>query len=284
RIKKGKELEILDFDIVTRFNPKIEPVYFKQIIPVPLKSTSDFIYEKVDNLEVIKNIINSTFFKKFLSNNYFTEAKDIKLNDFRVKEELLKCRNGYFNWFFKGDKRTVKSFFGDSTLQLVKNSIGLGNYFKAIEQFNVRDALIIYLNGGSDMADKGKMIADHLRQEINGKETGVILTDEEYYFAAGQLAQYILGFNQSNKPTYALINPILNGKTNDKLKENIKHLFLKYDYAIQPSKRFKNLYAMFILYQAEKEKIDEEMLIAGYLYSPLIYEKKVEEEKNNDAE
>ncbi|MEG0680123.1 MAG: CRISPR-associated protein Cse4 [Eubacterium sp.] len=284
RIKKGKELEIHDFDIVTGFNPKIDPIVFRQVIPVPEKGATDFVYEKIDQLEMIKNIINSTFFKKFLSGNFFSDSKDIRLNDFRVKEELLNCRNGYFNWFFKGDQRIVKSFFSKSTLELIKNSISFGYVPKATEQYNVRDTLMGYFEGSTRMADRFKTIFNRLSDEINGKTTGVIQTDEEYYFIAGQLAKYLLSFNKASKQVYSIINPVINGKIDDNLRTIIKNLFIKYNYAIQPSKRFSNLYAMFFSYESEIKKINQETLIAGYLYSSLIYEKKVKEEEDNDVE
>ena len=280
RIKKGKEVEIHDFDIITKFNPNIKPIELKQVIPVNvalLKNAKEIlVYEKIKKLEKVKLIINNIFFKKFLTTNYFTDAKDIKLNDFRVKEELLKCRNGLFNWFYKGDTTVVKSLFPKSSLDLIKNSIDNGEMARAIDQFNVRSALILYLEGGEDMADKLKSINDKLRVKINDTKTSAIESDEEYYFAVGQVTNYLLSLNKSSKKTHGMVNPILNCKSSDKLKEEIEKIFKKYNYAIErANKRFNNLSAMVLGYEAEG-KVNEDILIAGYLYSNLIYEKKEE--------
>ena len=137
RMQKGKELEIHDFDEITGFEAEIEPIELKQYIPVPEKNATDLVYEKVKKLEDVKILINSVFFKKFLITNFFTDAKDIRLNDTKVKEELLRCRTGYFNWFFKGESVAVRSFFAESSLVLIKNSILNRHIPKAIEQLSL---------------------------------------------------------------------------------------------------------------------------------------------------
>ena len=56
-------------------------------------------------------------------------------------------------------------------------------------------------------------------------------------------------------------------------------LFKKYNYTIKKdSKRFNNIYSMILGYKPQGE-INEDLLLAGYLSSSLIYEK-VEEKIN----
>ncbi len=160
RIQKGKELEVHDFDEVTGFEAEIEPIDLKQFIPVPEKNATDLIYEKVKKLEDVKILINSVFFKKFLTTNFFTDAKDIRLNDTKVKEELLRCRTGYFNWFFKGESVAVRSFFAESSLLLIKNSILNKHIPKAIEQFNVRESILNHFEGGERMEQTYEQVED----------------------------------------------------------------------------------------------------------------------------
>lgn len=280
RIKKGKEVEIHDFDIITKFNPNIKAIELKQVVPVNkalIKNAKEpLAYEKITKLKDVKAIINNIFFKKFLVPNYFSDAKDIRINDFRVKEELLKCRNGFFCCFYKGDSTVIKAIFPKSSLNLIKNSIVNGEMARAIDQFNVRSALIGYFKGGEDMADKLKTLNDKLRVKINDKNTGFIESDDEYFFAVGQVANYLLSLNKSSKKTHSMVNPILNCKSSEKLKVEIEKIFRKYNYAIdRNNKRFNNLSAMVLGYEAEGN-INEDILVAGYLYSNLIYEKKEE--------
>lgn len=274
RIQKGKEVEIHDFDKITGYEPEIEPIILKQYIPIPEVGATDLIYEKIRFLKDIKTLINKVFFKKFLTNHFFADAKDIRMTDTKVKEELLRCRSGYFNWFFKGEDSAVKIFFGHSTLKIIKNAIGNNYIPKAIEQFNVREAILRYLEGDNYMEQENQKLFEQLSKMINGDVTGTIENDAMYYFAAGQIAKYLLSLNRASKYHHSLVNPVLNAKNPEKLKEVLQKMFLKYNYDIEKLKRFDNLYAAFLVYIPQSKKVEDYLITAGYLYSSLIYEKK----------
>lgn len=284
RIQKGKELEIHDFDEITGFEAEIEPIELKQYIPVPEKNATDLVYEKVKKLEDVKILINSVFLKKFLITNFFTDAKDIRLNDTKVKEELLRCRTGYFNWFFKGESVAVRSFFAESSLVLIKNSILNRHIPKAIEQFNVRESILNYFEGGERMEQTYEEIFERLSEMINSDTRSTIEDDAMYYYAAGQIAQFLLSLNQSSKPTPALVNPVINARTAQQLQVVLERLYKKYNYAIKYPQRISRLYSMFLLHIPENKKTDSQMLIAGYLDRSLVYEKKNKNEGEAENE
>lgn len=280
RIKKGKEVEVHDFDIVTSFRQKIKGLKIERIIPIDYgKANQALQYGTVEELHKLKALVNEIYFNKFLTTNYFNDAKDIKLNDFRVKENLLKSRIAFFNWFYKGDTKIIHQIFDTVSMNLIKNSICNEYMIKAKEQFNLRYAILEYFGGVHKMADILSGIANGLRVKINSSQTEKIESDKEYYFAVGQIASYMLSLNKSSKKMHSLINPVLNCKNDEKLKNEISKLFKKYNYAIRKdNKRFNNLKAMILGYVPEIST-KEDMLIAGYLYSSLIYEKG-EENKN----
>lgn len=284
RIQKGKELEIHDFDEITGFEAEIEPIELKQYIPVPEKNATDLVYEKVKKLEDVKILINSVFLKKFLITNFFTDAKDIRLNDTKVKEELLRCRTGYFNWFFKGESVAVRSFFAESSLVLIKNSILNRHIPKAIEQFNVGESILNYFEGGERMEQTYEEIFERLSEMINSDTRSTIEDDAMYYYAAGQIAQFLLSLNQSSKPTPALVNPVINARTAQQLQVVLERLYKKYNYAIKYPQRISRLYSMFLLHIPENKKTDSQMLIAGYLDRSLVYEKKNKNEGEAENE
>ncbi|MEA4827751.1 MAG: type I-B CRISPR-associated protein Cas8b/Csh1, partial [Clostridium sp.] len=102
--------------------------------------------------------------------------------------------------------------------------------------------------------------------------------DREYYFAVGQLASYFISLSKSKKKVHSLANPIINAKTDKRIKEQLERMFNKYNYDIDDRiKKFKNLYAMTVSYEPDG-KIEKDLIIAGYLHSNLIYEKSIEEE------
>ncbi len=281
RIKKGKEVEIHDFDTIVGFDNKIIDLSIDTVIPIDytkFKGALSEYYGDVEEIYKLKSLINNIFFSKFLNNNYFSDPKDIKLNDFRVKENLLKSRTAFFNWFYKGDTTIIKQIFDKVSMEIIKNTICNEYMIKAKEQFNLRCGILSYLIGGEKMADILNGIASGLREKINKNETCKIESDNEYYFAVGQISSYLLSLNKSSKRMHSLINPILNCKTDEKLKLQLGMLFKKYNYTIKKeNKRFNNFSAMVLGYKAEG-KVNDNMLVAGYLYSSLIYESNKEGE------
>ncbi|HBN6238689.1 TPA: CRISPR-associated protein Cse4, partial [Clostridioides difficile] len=166
------------------------------------------------------------------------------------------------------------------SMGIIENSIKNNNYIRAKEQYNLRIAIINYFHGGSNMADKIKVISESLFEKINSIKTKCIQSDEEYYFAVGQLASYFISKNKSKNKNHSLINPILNAQNRKKIMLEIEKLFKKYNYDISydNNRRFKNLYSMIVGYEVEEKKVNRDLLIGGYLYYSLIYTKSEENE------
>ena len=123
------------------------------------------------------------------------------------------------------------------------------------------------------MADIVQNIKSSLRVKVNENDTEKIGNDEEYYFAVGQLVSYLLSKSKAKKKPHSLANQFISGKNNDDIKEKLRKLYVKYSYdADINGKRFNNLYAMIVGYVPEG-KVNQDLMIAGYLNSNLIYEK-----------
>lgn len=129
------------------------------------------------------------------------------------------------------------------------------------------------------MADRYSNIKDALRNKINQKETDQIKSDEEYYYAVGQLVNYFISLNKSKEKVHSLANPFFNAKNDEIIKEKLRQYFMKYNYQLNfNGRRFNRLYEMVCGY-VPGEKVDQTTIIAGYLSSNLIYESKKEEEE-----
>ncbi|EKN41570.1 hypothetical protein CFSAN001627_12393 [Clostridium botulinum CFSAN001627] len=179
----------------------------------------------------------------------------------------------------------VWKVFGNSSLSLIKGSIENGYIFKAGEQFNLRCALKEYFVGGESMADVLLDVKASLRDKVSREKTASIDNDKEYYFAVGQLASFLISLSKAAKKTHSLANPIINAKSDDRIKVELKKLFKKYSYAIdrKMSRRFDNLMTMVSSYIPDpEEKVNDDLIIAGYLHSSLIYEKSSKEENKNE--
>ncbi|WP_291560587.1 MULTISPECIES: type I-B CRISPR-associated protein Cas8b/Csh1 [unclassified Clostridium] len=282
RIKKGKEVEIHDFDTINDYKVNIKPIVLRNVIDLDLNKSELNYNVKIKTLDETKKLINQVLFSKFLTSNYFTDSKDMSINDNNLKRNILLSRRSLFNWFYKGNDYTVWKVLKESSLSLIKGSMYNGYMFKAGEQFNLRCALKEYFIGGENMADILVDIKSSLRDKISQSETVSIDNDKEYYFAVGQLANYFITLNKSYKKEHSLVNPIINAKSDERIKIEVKRMFKKYNYAIPRGViRFNNLMAMVSSYVPES-KVNEDLIIAGYLHSNLIFEKSNKEEKENE--
>jgi len=285
RIRKGKEeVEILDFDIIGLYEAKIKPLRLENVLQLEKSSVN---YGNIYTLEGLKKVINEVFFSKFLTSNYFTEPKDLNIKDINLKRNLLLARTTLFRWFYKGNRNSVWKILNVTSLHLIKGSIKKGSinngYLqKAGEQFNLRVSLKSYFEGGKSMADILMSVRNSLRSKINEKDTSSIDNDNEYWFAVGQLASYFISLSKGKNKVHSLANPIINAKTNNRIKEELRKLYKKYNYIIDVrNKKFNNLFAMVFAYKPEG-KVEEDLIIAGYLYSNLIYEKSVREDEKDE--
>lgn len=280
RLKKGKEVEIHDYDVITGYKPTLARKFtFKNILKIDQSSKKVSIqnYDMFGKREDMQQILNDVFFQNTLIYNYFTDPGDLSVNDGNLKSNLLLCREIIFNWIYKGIDNGVFPVLNKVSISLIKGSIKDGHILKASHQFNLRWSLINYFKGGKDMADIIHDIKDSLRIKINAKITDKLDNDDEYYFAVGQLVGYLISKSKGKKKPHSLANSFINGKNNDDMKDKLRKLYIKYSYDLDVNgKRFNNLYAMILGYQPEG-KVNQDLIIGGYLNNSLIYESNKEE-------
>lgn len=290
RIKKEKELEILDFDIIEDYKFRLrKPIKIQNVLKINYKNLNinpKDMYKQINLVQSLKSLVNEILFSKFLDSNYFTEAKDLSINNSNLKMNLLLSRNILFNWFFKGNQQGVWEVLNKTSLSLIKGSINNGYMIRASEQFNLRCALKEYFKGDEkSMADVLKEVKDSLRKKINIKfdeATSSIENDDEYYFAVGQLAGYFISLNKSKNKPHSLANPVINARNDKRIKDEFIKLYKKYNYAIPYTKgRFENLMAIVKSYEPIGN-VQDDLIIAGYLHSNLIFEK-TEDSKNENG-
>lgn len=283
RIRKGKnEAEIVECENNACYRTKLPRNFaytnFLEVDLLNLKQDVPNYDGRILKTSELAAIIDSVLFSKYLSSNYFTDAGDIKIKRTGLKQSLLYARNSLFRWLYLGDERTVKKVLDQATMIIIKGNIEEGFILKAIHQFNLRCSLQQYFSkeGETGMGERIKNIKENLRQKVNSKETLYMDNDEEYYFAVGQLVSYFISLNKSKKKMHSLANPFLNAKSNEIIKQKLMQFFKKYNYMIESSSlRFNNLYEMIVSFETSG-KVNQDMILAGYLSSSLLYEKKEE--------
>lgn len=283
-MEKGKnEAEIRDTELNAAFHirlpRKFAYVNFLDADLLKLQAELPAYRNHITKTKDMENLIDEVLFSKFLKNNYFRDAGDIKVKRTGMKESILLGRDGIRRWLYYGSEQGVRKILDQISQIMIKGNIQDGFIGKAIHQFNLRCSLQMYFKkeGESGMGDRIRDVKATLREKINSKDTGTFSCVEEYYFAVGQVVYYFISLNKSQKKMHSLANPFFNAKNDTVLKMKLSQYFRKYNYNIGISNpRFNNLYGMIVAYEPEG-KVNQDMIIAGYLSSNLVYEKEEQE-------
>lgn len=287
RIKKGKEVEIHDADVISQYCPKlIRPFAVQAVLDVPMDKLS-FPATTAETLEEMQEIIDRVYFGKVLIPNYFTEPKDISIKtDSSLVSNLILARTALFRWFMKGDETGVWPVLKRIGMPLVRGSIYQEFYYRAVAQFDLTVSLQAYFEGGKEsMSDTIFERRKSLKEKIERNDAEFIQGDAEYFYAAGQVAAYLISKSKAGKIPLSLGNPIINAKKDSMLKEKLQVLYKRYDYALDPilEKRFMNLYAMVLRYTPDGA-VNEMVLTAGLLDPNLMYTKKGKASETGEPE
>ena len=287
RIQKGKELEIQVQDNIVNYQDKLlsnfnYQDFFNMNIEKYPEYTKDIgIYTKRTD---VGRLINNIFFSKYLLTNYFTDANDISVKDSTLKRIIIMYRNVIFDWIYKGIDNNFEVVEKQFALELIKNTLINDYNLRAMTQLNLHWSFEDYFvnlekRGGEKMADIATKIRMSVKEKVMSKDEAVIVSNnEEYYYAIGQLMAYFISLSKASKKAQSLINPVLNAQNDTVIKTRLLQLYKKYNYNIlTKNSRVKNLYAMILGYKSEG-KVNQEMILFGYMDNNVIYTKSEEKE------
>lgn len=287
RIQKGKELEIQVQDSIVNYQDKLllnfnYQDFFNMNIEKYPEYTKDIgIYTKRTD---VGRLINNIFFSKYLLTNYFTDANDISVKDSVLKRIIIMYRNVIFDWIYKGIDNNFEVVEKQFALELIKNTLINDYNLRAMTQLNLHWSFEDYFanlekRGGEKMADIATKIRMSVKEKVMSKDKAVIVNNnEEYYYAIGQLMAYFISLSKASKKAQSLINPVLNAQNDTVIKTRLLQLYKKYNYNIlTKNSRVKNLYAMILGYKPEG-KVNQEMILFGYMDNNVIYTKSEEKE------
>jgi len=279
RIRKGKEVEIHDQDVVPYFDNRLNPPFeYENRLGIEDAKNPEYEFGKIcETRQELEGMIDDIFFSGVLISNYFSEEEKIKLTDESVKRMLLMYRRKLFGWFHLGNDVGMADLLDRLSMELIRDSIRNEYMLKAARQLNLRWSLKQYFaKGGEDMADFSITIREDLKIRILSDEYTGIQSDREYYFAVGQMARYFVWLSKAGKKKQSLINPFLNARTDKMLKELLVKYYKKYNYAIPVGAgKVSRLYGMLECYVPEGE-IMQDMISAGFVIDNLLLEKKEE--------
>lgn len=282
RIRQGKtEVEIYAAERITQYNSNLKDMFkMKEIFEFGDKAKERYseAYGTKHKLYEIEMLVNDGLFSKYLISNYKTAAGDFPSNmDNLVKEQLLICRDQLWKWFHNNEKQNVGIVLNKACKRFVREAIENDYTDKAKHQFNLWFSLMDYLNENrrneEDMSDVRNQLLNHILKTEGDWD---FESDEEYYYAVGQISRYILGLSKASKKALDMLRPILSVKNDKLLKERIVLLAKKYDYAIEM--RYKNASKLLarVLTYTPKDKANDVMIMAGYVDENIVYKSKKE--------
>lgn len=274
RIRKGKEVEILDCDTVFSLNPNLHPTFYYK----PILEGRDDVFSggECNTRNQLAAVIDEVFFGKMLVYNYFTEPGDLPITDSVVKNVLLTYRGRLFEWLYRNPQCDIRKTLAEMSGKLIKNAMQNGYKNKARQQLNLALSLQDYLNHDTRMEEMMGMVQEEFKKHMGMyKEEWNFKSDEEYYYAVGQLIDYFLSLSKSAKKPLSLANPFLTAKEDAFIKEKLSQMFVKYSYAIDSiiDVRAKNIISHVMLYTPET-KVQQQYLIAGLNANSAFYMKK----------
>ena len=199
-------------------------------------------------------------------NVFDRETEDELYKDYATVDQMEKLLN-------------IAGTLSKVSMNLIKDSIKNGFISKAVKQFNLKCSLEEYFSGGEKMTTDYEAIRKELRRKIQSKEVERIVSDEEYYYAVGQLVNYFISLSKTKDKKHSLANPFFNIRNDQALKDKLRQYFVKYDYQLNyAGSWFNHLYAMICNY-TKAEKVDQSSMVAGYINNNILYEKKDEEDQ-----
>lgn len=280
RIQKGKEVEILNQDIVPFFNNQLKKTFvYKNWVNIQDRNHPEYEYEKeCETYQELEKMVNDVFFSGLLVSYYFGKEEEIRINDESLKRNLLLYRNSLFSWFHYGNEVGMKTVMDKLSMALIKGSILNGYMLKAAKQINMRLSLMEYFSeGGDSMADFSVELREKLKKKLVSKEYVGLENDREYYFAVGQMAGYFIYLSKAAKKSQSMINPFLNAKSDEALKKKLGQYYKKYNYdMLVAAKKVNRLYGMIKGYTPDENVVMEDMISVGFVVDNLLLEKKEE--------
>lgn len=269
QIQKGKEVEIHHQDTIVDYKYHlIKPFHYCNILGLEDKEER---YKDYRNKKELQSVINEVLFSSWLIGNYFTTEDKLSVEG-ELKRNLVWSRESIFAWLYKGLDVNMDRVLHKVCMNMIKNSVRSGFKIKMGQQFNLMCSLEEYFKGESGMADKYADIQKKLRDKINQSGDCEIETDEEYFYAIGQLVFYFISLSKAKEKTHSLANPFLIATDNLVIRKKLKQYFMKYNYQLKfNGYKFNRMYRMVDSYVL-KNKVQQEYLFGGYIGNNLIYE------------
>ena len=230
--------------------------------------------------------------------NYLYKINDLKIGD-RISGNLINILKSYgsicINAIKYQDIALLKKVIPEliSKILVQKCNIAIKDSSSEISYiFDIMELLLFKYNflssknidytGGRKMKNKMIDIQSIIYDKIDGNDICVCNNIDEYCFAVGQLARYMINQNAGKNVTFKEFSPLLNCKDCLSLSKALDNLMKKYDHALRL--RFNALNNLILLTHGNEfnsnDKINSDMLLCGFVAENRLYKKNKEDLDN----
>jgi len=211
------------------------------------------------------------------------------------KNNEIKYRKAFYDYIYKSMTQAINSYMWDDIMW--NSIIGDLRYDKMTDkgyhskEYSIKDKLNIwfslynYFDGNTRRKEMGSKIPQLLdkMKEVANNENVHFDTTEEFAFGAGQVIYYLFNQSKASERTHALLEPFIQKVKVEQLQNSIAQTVNTYKHELSFGQgRFERLMAEVLgFYTNENLKNYQRLLLAGYFAVPVIYEKKIEEKKED---
>lgn len=272
---------IQDFAIVNR-RKKMKPIKIKNYL-----NLDNMEEQNIENIEKLEVKIDEHYYNNKLRKNYYNDdikAKEGVFSDRQVNI-LMITKQAMLDYFRKGIEIGFKTCMDNMTKEMVLQKFINKEYINVKDiayAQNFRLNLLNYYEMGekTNMGNRIKDLYDTIKEKIQGNELATCDTDEEFYFATGQVIYYLVDQSEAANKSHGLATPFLELSTTKKLKQAIETMYKKYGYKLMlRNSKVNNLIGMVMGYETQSKASDyQDLIISGICSKNIIYAGKKEEE------
>ena len=296
--------ELEDFDFVSKFRysfkengeyPVIKNVFGIRINKDELKRKYEIKNIFHFEADIVKTVFNNSLVKvkdESFSVSYFGEIKSEYVSGGEpIYQMILKYRRAFYDYIYKSKTQALNCTMWDevmwnSIIGDLRNTNFDKKYFisqSIKEKLNIWFSLYNYFTNNlnrTDMASKIPELLEKMKKVANDENTHFDTTDE-FAFGAGQIIYFLLNQSKASERTHALLEPFIQKVQTVQLQNSIAQTVNMYKHEISFGHgRFERLSAEVLAYETDDNlKNYQRFLLAGYFATPVIYEKK--ENENN---
>ncbi len=274
RIRKGKEVEILDCDTVLDLGPNLKKKFCYKDILKSRDGSSE--YQECRKRVEFAALIDEMGFGKQLAYNYFTPGIELSMKDNMQKNILLTYRDRLYTWLYKVPDCSMEQILAEMMGKLIRNSVEKGYWNRARQQLNLAMSLEDFFQENNQKEETMERIQEAFQKHMDMyQEEWDFMSDGEYFYAVGQMIGYFLSLSRALNKPYSMANPFLNAKEDSFIKEKLGQMFIRYDHAIDAVKdtRAKNIISHIMMFQPGGS-VRQQDLIAGLTANNAFYKKK----------